>query len=154
MDNDYFEYSNDKAERSRQRDERYRMIAAEADYEHEIELIKHGSIQQQEKAVIDSRGKRWIQCKYCQKVSTVEHFSSYGGRGKINLGVCYNCLELERRLSQEKLEQLGKSGNSAGNACPLCNGSVIRKKGRYGEFWECSNYPDCKFRRGIKKSAL
>lgn len=28
--------------------------------------------------------------------------------------------------------------------CPTCNGSMQLKTGRFGEFWSCINYPDCK----------
>ena len=27
--------------------------------------------------------------------------------------------------------------------CPQCGGFMIRRKGRFGEFWGCSNYPSC-----------
>lgn len=29
--------------------------------------------------------------------------------------------------------------------CPKCGGELIRRKGKYGEFFGCSNYPKCKF---------
>lgn len=29
--------------------------------------------------------------------------------------------------------------------CPLCNNKLILKKGIYGEFYGCSNYPTCKY---------
>lgn len=29
--------------------------------------------------------------------------------------------------------------------CPKCGGNLILRKGRYGAFFGCSNYPDCKF---------
>ncbi len=29
--------------------------------------------------------------------------------------------------------------------CPKCNGELILRKGKYGSFYGCSNYPDCKF---------
>ena len=29
--------------------------------------------------------------------------------------------------------------------CPRCGGTLIARKGRYGEFWGCSNYPECTF---------
>lgn len=34
------------------------------------------------------------------------------------------------------------------NICPRCNAPLVLKKGKYGDFWGCSNYPNCKF---IKK---
>ncbi|NKF28157.1 DNA topoisomerase III [Pseudomonas sp. BGM005] len=32
----------------------------------------------------------------------------------------------------------------AGPACPNCNASMLRRKGKSGPFWSCSHYPDCK----------
>lgn len=29
--------------------------------------------------------------------------------------------------------------------CPRCRGSLVLRKGKYGEFFGCSNYPKCKF---------
>jgi hypothetical protein len=28
--------------------------------------------------------------------------------------------------------------------CPLCNSLMRMKKGKYGEFWSCTRFPDCK----------
>ena len=37
----------------------------------------------------------------------------------------------------------------AGEVCPRCEGELVRRKGRYGEFLGCKNYPRCKFTRGV-----
>ncbi|WP_080957333.1 topoisomerase DNA-binding C4 zinc finger domain-containing protein [Brachyspira hyodysenteriae] len=29
--------------------------------------------------------------------------------------------------------------------CPRCKGKLILKEGKYGQFYGCSNYPNCKF---------
>lgn len=34
----------------------------------------------------------------------------------------------------------------ASGICPRCKGKLILRKGRYGEFWGCSNYPQCNFK--------
>ena len=36
------------------------------------------------------------------------------------------------------------------NNCPKCGGSLIRRSGKYGDFYGCSNYPKCKYVRKIK----
>ena len=33
--------------------------------------------------------------------------------------------------------------------CPRCNGRLVLRKGKYGEFYGCSNYPDCKYTKNI-----
>ena len=30
--------------------------------------------------------------------------------------------------------------------CPRCNGRLIKRKGKYGEFYGCENYPKCQFK--------
>ena len=36
---------------------------------------------------------------------------------------------------------------ASGTVCPYCNAPLVRRNGRYGEFWGCSNYPKCRFSR-------
>ena len=36
-----------------------------------------------------------------------------------------------------------------GEACPECGHDLVKKRGRFGEFIACSNYPECKFTRPI-----
>ena len=35
--------------------------------------------------------------------------------------------------------------NIKNNICPRCNGSLVLKNGKYGQFYGCSNYPKCNF---------
>ena len=46
-----------------------------------------------------------------------------------------------------------KKGSSQGYSqhCPRCGGRLIIRKGPYGDFYGCSNYPKCRFTRSIKK---
>ncbi len=38
--------------------------------------------------------------------------------------------------------------NIENHICPRCGNQLVLRKGRYGEFWGCSQYPNCRF---IKK---
>ena len=31
------------------------------------------------------------------------------------------------------------------NSCPKCGGELITRKGKYGDFKGCNNYPKCRF---------
>lgn len=35
--------------------------------------------------------------------------------------------------------------NIKSSICPKCGGQLIQRKGKYGNFYGCSNYPNCKF---------
>jgi hypothetical protein len=36
--------------------------------------------------------------------------------------------------------------------CPRCGGTLVRRKGKYGEFYGCSSYPSCRYTLQIKKN--
>ena len=38
-----------------------------------------------------------------------------------------------------------KAPEETGEMCPNCNSPLVIRKGRYGEFTACSNYPECKY---------
>lgn len=38
------------------------------------------------------------------------------------------------------------------NICPQCGGILKERKGKYGKFYGCSNYPNCKFVRKIDEN--
>ena len=38
-----------------------------------------------------------------------------------------------------------------GEMCPLCNSPLVIRKGKYGTFTACSNYPNCKYIKKEKK---
>lgn len=51
---------------------------------------------------------------------------------------CYERLgELLKEQPQVKTEQ----------SCPQCGGVLVKRKGRYGEFWGCSSFPRCRYTR-------
>lgn len=55
-----------------------------------------GRMDQQEEQVRDSFDIRWIKCEICGKIGEDAEFSSYGGVGHLNLGVCSNCMHKNR----------------------------------------------------------
>ena len=36
--------------------------------------------------------------------------------------------------------------------CPFCGGELVIRRGKYGEFLGCANYPKCKFKRNIPQT--
>ena len=54
----------------------------------------------------------------------------------------------EPRVKNAFDEMEKKAPVETGEKCPECNNPLVIRKGRYGEFVACSNYPECKY---IKK---
>lgn len=62
----------------------------------------------------------------------------------------YNQLEvlkLKNNVTKEEhIQNIRKTiDDIENNICPRCGTRLIKKNGKYGEFWGCARYPDCKF---------
>lgn len=53
--------------------------------------------------------------------------------------------ELERHKNNVRSQQYRSQAKIAQGICPKCGGRLLLRQGRYGVFYGCSNYPDCKF---------
>lgn len=61
------------------------------------------------------------------------------------------------RMNQRVFELLGKEMNtekkkildSNVKTCPLCNLPLKKRNGRYGEFWGCTGFPNCRYTKNI-----
>lgn len=49
------------------------------------------------------------------------------------------------------MKSVKKQGIPTGIPCKLCDGNLVIKWGRTGEFLACENYPECKFTQNFKK---
>lgn len=58
----------------------------------------------------------------------------------------YDIFEPKVRSAFQDMEK--KAPQETGEVCPNCGSNMVLKKGKYGEFEACSNYPECKY---IKK---
>ena len=45
----------------------------------------------------------------------------------------------------DKIETGFDGGNENNHVCPWCNGKLILRKGKYGDFYGCENYPKCRY---------
>jgi len=113
---------------------------------------------QQETQVRDAEGNRWIKCEFCEKIAKENEFTSYGGAGHINLGTCKECsannpdVKLKREETFERAMTLPakRSDMDDANSCPECGGQLRERRGPYGRFMGCSNYPACRYNRKIR----
>ncbi len=108
------------------------------------------NFENQEQQIRDADGNRWIKCEFCGKIAMVKEFSSYGGIGKVNLGLCYDCLKNNPAVYEKNEQQMKVARKTYNpNICPDCGGQLKEKNGRFGSFMGCTNYPKCRYTRKI-----
>ena len=78
------------------------------------------------------------------------------GKLKKDKGLSYNLL-FTYLLNMEK-QSTNKTGKiiwqniKENEPCPYCKaGKIIKKSGKFGEFWACSEHPYCGFTQSINK---
>lgn len=80
------------------------------------------------------------ECPKCKEVRTIEEFkdtSLSSGMGRF----CRTC----KGVTVSSVVKGRSSGNSrSGGECPKCGASMVRRSGKYGNFYGCSRYPYCK----------
>ena len=59
--------------------------------------------------------------------------------------------EFEPLVEKAFKEMEKKAPEATGETCPECGGDLVIRKGKYGEFVACSNYPTCKYIKKGKK---
>lgn len=69
---------------------------------------------------------------------------------KNNIYAKLNKLNLVDKTARKKhvqdiRDQLSKTSNRKSNGCPKCGGELVSRKGKYGAFIGCSNYPKCRY---------
>ena len=56
-------------------------------------------------------------------------------------------LEHKERIMAVKEEKIAAAENKQ---CPYCKSQLVLRKGKYGEFYGCSNFPACKYTQKIQ----
>ena len=114
--------------------------------------------EKEEEQLVSPDGTRYIKCEFCKKVLPSNKFVTYGGIGHANLGTCYECAnsdEVKELKKQKMLEEFEKNRierqrreqKMDENQCPICGGDLVFRKGKFGDFWGCRNFPSCRFTR-------
>lgn len=61
----------------------------------------------------------------------------------------------DSKMNQQVYEHLGKDLGRRGidksrlKICPRCGEPMRKRKGKYGEFWGCEGYPDCRYTEDV-----
>ena len=51
----------------------------------------------------------------------------------------------KQHISSVEYNQVRRNAYVADGKCPCCGGNLVLRNGRYGHFYGCSNYPNCKY---------
>lgn len=57
----------------------------------------------------------------------------------------YKVFEKDIEAAYENMEVVKKEPQTNGQLCPNCGKPLVLRKGRYGSFYACSGYPECKY---------
>lgn len=60
----------------------------------------------------------------------------------------------EPRVKDAFSDMEKKAPEETGEVCPECGSPLVKRKGRYGEFVACSNYPECKYVKKEEKEVV
>lgn len=63
----------------------------------------------------------------------------------------YQPLKKELDTAEEKIEKIQIKDEPAGFNCDICGAPMVIKLGRYGKFYACSRFPDCRNTKPIVK---
>ncbi len=63
----------------------------------------------------------------------------------------YQPFAIELEKAEENMEKIQIKDEPAGFDCELCGNPMVIKLGRYGKFYACSNFPDCRNTMAIVK---
>lgn len=92
---------------------------------------------------LDMNFKEIVDCNY---TSNLEKSLDEIAKGKLKdtsfLKSFYN--ELEENITKEE------SNNKINKKCPYCGATLVVRRGKYGSFLACPNYPKCKYTEKIK----
>ena len=80
----------------------------------------------------------------------VDHIIPIAKGGKSEISNLRTLCERCNIGKSDKIE-MGFNDHQENNECPWCKGKLVLKKGKYGEFYGCANYPKCRFVKNINK---
>ncbi|MCX8747621.1 type I DNA topoisomerase [Snodgrassella sp. B3800] len=90
----------------------------------------------------------------CPKCGAHQLQIKFGKRGRFIACSGYPDCDYTRNVN-ETAEEAAKAAEEPtiveGRSCPKCEGQLVYKRGRYGKFIGCANYPKCKYIEPLEK---
>ena len=102
---------------------------------------------------------KMITCMFCGKTDMDNLFASYQKKSDGNYyGKCYDCVNNKKNEpiivipnNNEPIDDKSKPETiTKEKYCQICKNKMIVKQGKYGPFWSCSDYPNCKYTEDYK----
>ncbi|MDO4641403.1 MAG: type I DNA topoisomerase [Neisseria sp.] len=90
----------------------------------------------------------------CPKCGTHKLQIKFGKRGRFIACSGYPDCDYTRNMNEtaeDAAKELEEPSVVEGRECPKCGGQLVYKKGRYGKFIGCANYPKCKHIEPLEK---
>ena len=85
-----------------------------------------------------------INTEYTSKMETdLDEIAEGNNQKTIVLNDFWNLFEPRVKAAFTDMEK--KQPEETGEICPECGSPLVKRKGKYGEFVACSNYPECKY---------
>lgn len=84
-----------------------------------------------------------VQCPKCKYIVSLSKFNK-------EKQLCIDCISIDSALSKVGVSKNKIHNSENNNNCPKCGSPMIRRTGRYGDFYGCSKFPKCYGSRSIK----
>lgn len=110
-----------------------------------IELVKYTEANVQRKDVTQEAMDE--KCPKCDKPLSIR----LGKRGRFIGCTGYPDCDYTRSVDEDAKEAKEEPQIVEGRECPKCGGALIIRRGKYGKFIGCSQYPTCKFIESLEK---
>lgn len=101
-------------------------------------------------AIYERDGYRCRKCGRHTEDLEIDHIFPIAKGGKSNFEnlqtLCHRC----NALKSDHVEKGAENPRSKGlGDCPKCGAALVRKRGKYGDFAACPNYPNCQYTKNL-----
>ena len=79
-------------------------------------------------------------CPYCAVVQLDANIDANNTQH-----TCYDCGKVFTYYSQMYYFSKQMESSQRANGCPICGENLIKRSGKYGQFYGCSTFPKCQY---------
>ena len=125
--------------------EDYKRVLGEF-YEPFAELLAKAEAQERQEKIAAPPVELDIKCEKCGSTMVLKHGRFGAFAACPNYPECKNTLPLDK---SGKVAPRPEAQKVEGMKCEICGKDVYLKRGRYGEFYACEDYPTCRFTKPV-----